>query len=260
VRVGDLLVDPGALRLQVREKYRAVATEPGATYHFHTGRPLARRLGYDAAMVDSLPEQAVESFAGLANPFSLRPLQPGERVVDIGSGAGFDSFVAAAQVGGAGRVVGVDMTPEMLKKASRTAELLGLSNVEFRDGLAEALPVEDQWADVVISNGVINLCPTSGPCSPRSAGCCDPAAGWPSLTSPTAAPCRLRRCATLTCGPVELPAGCPVPGGRGCSKRLGSSTSRSAVRRTHSPEPAVRRRPMPSRSTATPSRRGKPGD
>jgi ubiquinone/menaquinone biosynthesis C-methylase UbiE len=88
----------------------------------------------------------------------LRPLAPGERVVDIGSGAGFDSFVAAAQVGPSGHVVGVDMTPEMLDKSRTTAEQLGCANVEFREGLAEQLPVEDGWADVVISNGVINLC------------------------------------------------------------------------------------------------------
>jgi arsenite methyltransferase len=146
------------LREQVREKYRAVAEVPDATYHFHTGRPLADRLGYDPAVVDRLPDRAVESFAGVGNPFSLRAIQAGERVVDVGSGAGFDSFVAAHHVGPAGTVVGVDMTDEMLAKARATAEQLGLSHVEFRPGLAEALPVEDGWADVVISNGVINLC------------------------------------------------------------------------------------------------------
>jgi arsenite methyltransferase len=90
--------DASALRAEVQEKYRQVATDPGGSYHFHTGRGLAERLGYDAAIVDALPERAVESFAGVGNPFSLRPLERGERVVDVGSGAGFDSFVAARQV------------------------------------------------------------------------------------------------------------------------------------------------------------------
>ena len=154
----DLLVDPETLREQVREKYREVATEPDRAFHFHTGRPLAARLGYERAAVDALPDRAVESFAGVGNPFSLRRLQPGERVVDVGSGAGFDSFVAAGQVTGSGQVVGVDMTEEMLEKSRATADVLGFGHVEFRDGLAEQLPVPDGWADTVISNGVINLC------------------------------------------------------------------------------------------------------
>ena len=100
----------------------------------------------------------MESFAGVGNPFSLRPLAPSEKVVDVGSGAGFDSFVAVGQVGPGGQVVGIDMTSEMLAKSRQTAEALGLAHVEFREGFAESLPVEDAWADVVISNGVINLC------------------------------------------------------------------------------------------------------
>ena len=154
----ELLVDPEALREQVRGKYREVAVDPGASFHFHTGRPLAARLGYEAGQVDALPDRAVESFAGVANPFSLHPLTIGEQVIDVGSGAGFDSFIAAGQVGPGGRVVGVDMTAEMLAKSRQTAAALGLAQVEFREGLAEALPVPDGWADVVISNGVINLC------------------------------------------------------------------------------------------------------
>lgn len=154
----DLLVEPDELRRQVRDKYREVATEPQRSFHFHTGRALAARLGYDPSTVDALPDRAVESFAGVGNPFSRRRLEAGEKVVDIGSGAGFDSFIAAAQVGAAGKVVGVDMTPEMLEKASATASFLGADQVDFREGLAEALPVNDGWADAVISNGVINLC------------------------------------------------------------------------------------------------------
>jgi SAM-dependent methyltransferase len=151
-------VDPVALREEVKNKYRAVASNPSGEYHFHTGRVAAKRLGYDSAVVDAMPDAAVESFAGVANPFSLRPLEQGESVVDAGSGAGFDSFIAAHQIGLRGRVVGVDMLPEMLEKSRKTAELMGLKNLEFREGLLEEIPVEDGWADVVISNGVINLC------------------------------------------------------------------------------------------------------
>ena len=156
--VANLLVDADALREQVRHKYREVAVDPHGVFHFHTGRPLAARLSYEAAAVDALPDRAVESFAGVGNPFSLRRLVRGERVVDVGSGAGFDSFIAAGQVGPGGYVAGVDMTAEMLTKSRETAAALGFGHVDFREGLAEALPVEDSWADVVISNGVINLC------------------------------------------------------------------------------------------------------
>ena len=106
-----------------------------------------------------MPDAAVESFAGVANPFSLQSLEQGERVVDAGSGGGFDCFVAAHQIGAQGQVVGVNMLTEMLEKSRKTAESMGLKNVEFREGLLEEMPVEDGWADVIISNGVINLCP-----------------------------------------------------------------------------------------------------
>ncbi len=154
----EVLVDPGALRDQVQSKYRQVALDPGAQFHFHTGRPLAGRLGYPDSVVAGLPQAAVESFAGVGDPFALRALTPGERVVDIGCGAGFDTLIAADQVGPTGRVVAVDMTPEMLAKARRAVAELGLDHVEVREGLAERLPVDDGWADVVISNGAINLC------------------------------------------------------------------------------------------------------
>lgn len=148
-------IDVDALRANVREKYREVATNPGKTFHFHTGKPHALRLGYREDLVDGVPDPAAESFAGIANPFSLGEMPGGANVVDVGAGAGFDSFVAAHYVGSEGSVVGVDMTPEMLSRARGVAH--GFANVEFREGLAEELPVDDAWADVAISNGVINL-------------------------------------------------------------------------------------------------------
>jgi len=147
------------LRDEIRDKYSAVVLTPTAEFHFHTGRALSKRLGYDQGPIDALPEVAVESFAGVANPFQQRAIQSGENVVDLGSGAGLDSFLAAIATGPAGQVVGIDMTVDMIEKATTTAQHIGCDNVEFREGYLEELPVEDEWADVVISNGVINLCP-----------------------------------------------------------------------------------------------------
>jgi arsenite methyltransferase len=154
----DLPVDAMVLREEVKHKYREVAVNPHGTFHFHTGRPLARRLGYDDAVVARMPDSAIEAFAGVGNPFSLGALEPGERVIDLGSGGGFDCFIAAEQVGTEGRVVGVDMTEEMLSRSRAAAAAMGLGQIEFRQGIIEDLPVENEWADVVISNGVINLC------------------------------------------------------------------------------------------------------
>lgn len=156
---GESPVDREELRSEVQLKYAAVAIEPGDDYHFHTGRFVAQRCRYDMRAVDALPPVAVESFAGVANPFEHRALKPGENVVDLGSGAGFDCFLAGAAVGTDGNVIGVDMTDEMLDKSRSVAEALGADNVEFRKGYLEQLPIEDAWADVVIANGVINLCP-----------------------------------------------------------------------------------------------------
>ncbi len=147
------------LRASIRGEYSAVAKDPGRGFHFHTGRKLAKILGYRDEWIDALPIGAVESMAGTGNPFSLGELKPGENVVDCGSGAGTDSLIAARMVGPTGHVIGVDMTPEMLAKARQGANQAGLTNVEFREGYLEALPALDDWADVVISNGVLNLVP-----------------------------------------------------------------------------------------------------
>lgn len=151
-------VDPVQLREQIKDTYREVAIDPRKGYHFHTGRPLAKKLGYDQATVDALPDSAVESFAGVSNPFVIRAIQLGEKVIDAGAGAGFDSFIAAGLVGEQGQVVGVDMTEQMLSKSRETASQMGAENISFKQGLLEELPVDDGWADVVISNGVFNLC------------------------------------------------------------------------------------------------------
>jgi arsenite methyltransferase len=147
------------LRASIRDEYALVATEPRRGFHFHTGRQLASLLGYPGAWIDALPAEAVDSMAGTGNPFALGEIRHGERVVDAGSGSGADSLIAARMVGDDGRVIGVDMTPEMIEKARRAAAEAELDNVEFRDGYLEALPVEDGWADVIISNGVLNLVP-----------------------------------------------------------------------------------------------------
>jgi arsenite methyltransferase len=152
-------LDVDTLRQAIQQEYAEVASHPEKGFHFHTGRPLARKLEYLDEWLEGIPESCIESFAGTGNPFSLDELRSGERVVDVGCGAGIDSLIAAKKVGPEGRVIGVDMTPSMLEKARRAAKEMGLANVEFREGYAEALPVEDGWADVVISNGVLNLMP-----------------------------------------------------------------------------------------------------
>jgi SAM-dependent methyltransferase len=145
------------LRLEIQKEYTVVACDPNKGYHFHTGHRLAGLLGYDERWYAALPEGNIASFAGTGNPFAAGPIQPGETVVDVGSGAGFDSLIAAQMVGPTGRVVGVDMTNEMLRKARDGAARMEASHVEFREGYMEGLPAPDEFADVVISNGVLNL-------------------------------------------------------------------------------------------------------
>jgi len=156
---GPADVDRDELRAAIRHEYAEVADRPDQGFHFHTGRTLARILEYPEEQIDLLPESVVESLAGTGNPFAMGPLEEGERVVDIGCGAGFDSFIAAEMVGPTGSVVGIDMTPEMLRRARAAAATMDLPQLRFEEAFAETLPVPDEWADVIISNGVINLCP-----------------------------------------------------------------------------------------------------
>jgi len=151
-------LDTRRLAEEVAEMYARVARDPSGDFHFHRGPEYAvEHLGYDAAELAALPSSATESFAGVANPHSIARVQPGDTVLDIGSGAGTDLLLAARRVGLTGRAIGVDRTPEMIEKCLRSAAAAGLSNVEVRRGDLHELPVADESVDVVISNGVLNL-------------------------------------------------------------------------------------------------------
>jgi arsenite methyltransferase len=151
-------IDIALLKSEIQKTYSAVSSEPGRDFIFPTGREWAEDLGYPPELA-RVPDTAVESFAGVANPFSLGRLHAGERVLDLGSGAGTDSLVASQMVGRRGHVTGIDMTPAMLAKARRAADELGAANVDFVEGEIESLPFPDESFDVVISNGVIDLVP-----------------------------------------------------------------------------------------------------
>ncbi len=144
---------------RVKEMYREVAEEPFKEFHFETGRALAERLGYPADELDAIPAEAIDSFAGVGYYFELARITPGETVVDLGSGSGMDSFLAARQTGKSGRVLGIDMTEAQLAKSRRLASEHGIANVEFIEAHIEQLPLPNASADVVISNGVVNLAP-----------------------------------------------------------------------------------------------------
>jgi ubiquinone/menaquinone biosynthesis C-methylase UbiE len=137
--------------------YRSVAEEPHGEFHFEMGRKLAERLGYAPADLDKIPAEAIESFAGVGYYFHLADLKEGETVVDLGSGSGMDTFVAALKVGARGKVIGIDMTDEQRAKAEWLRDRDGFRNVTYLKGYIEAVPLPDASADVVISNGVINL-------------------------------------------------------------------------------------------------------
>ena len=152
-------LDIDELREAIQDEYRVVASDPNRGFHFHTGRPHAQRLGYRDEWLNGVPEKSIESFAGTGNPFSLGVPTEGEHVVDVACGAGIDSLIAANMVAPGGQVIGVDMTNEMLDKAKESAAQADITNVEFRSGYSEELPVPDGWADAVISNGSLNLMP-----------------------------------------------------------------------------------------------------
>jgi SAM-dependent methyltransferase len=149
---------PDRIKAEIREWFANVARSPQAETKFPVGPDSAKRLGFDPAEIDALPSPVTESFAGVGNPLALGEPRAGESVLDLGSGAGFDSILAAHRVGPAGKVVGVDFAAAMVEKARRNAAAVGVTNAEFRQGEADALPVESGWADLVISNGVFNLC------------------------------------------------------------------------------------------------------
>jgi SAM-dependent methyltransferase len=152
-------LDVALLRSEIQRTYADVSTQPDQEFIFPTGRAWALDLGYPQDLLARVPEASCESFAGVANPFSMGALQPGEDVLDVGCGAGMDSLVAAQMVGATGSVTGIDMTPEMVAKARGSIAEMGLGNVKIVEGSAEHLPFEDASFDVVISNGVIDLVP-----------------------------------------------------------------------------------------------------
>jgi arsenite methyltransferase len=156
------LVEADELEARVKEMYREVAEDAQAERHFETGRGLAEHLGYPTSLLDGIPPEAVESFAGVGYHFDLAGIEQGERVLDLGSGSGTDVFFAAQQVGEHGAVVGVDFTPEQVRKATRLRDAAGLAHVDFVEGPIHDLAFDDESFDVVISNGVINLSPIKG--------------------------------------------------------------------------------------------------
>jgi SAM-dependent methyltransferase len=150
-------VDVDVLRGEIQRTYTEVSTDPEKDFIFPTGRPWAEDLAYPQPELSRVPDATVESFAGVANPFSLGRIEPGRTVLDLGCGAGTDLLIAAQMVGSSGRVVGVDMTATMLARARESAQAMGLANVELHESLIESLPLPDASIDVVISNGVIDL-------------------------------------------------------------------------------------------------------
>ncbi len=147
------------IRAAVKQRFANIARSPDQEKKFPVGPASAKALGYDSQEIDALPPSVAESFCGVGNPLGLGEVRPGQAVLDLGCGAGQDSLLAARRVGPPGKVVGVDMAPEMVEKARHNAQSLDLTNVEFRQAEIENLPLPDGSVDLVISNGVLNLCP-----------------------------------------------------------------------------------------------------
>ncbi len=156
------LVDEAGLERAIKAMYTEVAENPGGEFHFLTGRALAETLGYDPGLLDRIPAEAADSFAGVGHHLDLAALREGETVVDLGSGSGTDLFCAAVLVGPGGHAIGIDMTPAQLTKAARLRDAAGLRNVELIESRIESVPLPDGTADCVVSNGVINLAPDKG--------------------------------------------------------------------------------------------------
>jgi SAM-dependent methyltransferase len=154
----EIPIDVDLLKKEIKKTYAALSQDPSKDFVFPTGRAWAEDLDYPPELAN-VPDTAADSFAGVANPFALGVLEDGERVVDLGCGAGMDSLVAAQMVGQTGHVTSIDMTPEMLEKARAATAELGLTNVDFIEGEIERLPLANDSVDVVISNGVIDLVP-----------------------------------------------------------------------------------------------------
>jgi arsenite methyltransferase len=159
VSASDIPVDVDVLRREIQQTYTQLSTDQDQEFIFPTGRAWAEDLAYPEPELSRVPEATVASFAGVANPFSLGELAPGQTVLDLGCGAGTDLLIAAQMVGPEGQLIGVDMTPTMLDRARQSAAAMGLANVELHESLIESVPVEDASVDVVISNGVIDLVP-----------------------------------------------------------------------------------------------------
>jgi arsenite methyltransferase len=155
----DIPVDVDVLREEIRKTYTDVSTDQEADFIFPTGRAWAEQLGYPQPELGRIPDNSVASFAGVANHWTLGRIEPGAVVLDLGCGAGTDLLIAAQMTGPRGRAIGVDMTAGMLERTRASAVAMGLDNVELQTGLIEALPLEDESVDVVISNGVIDLVP-----------------------------------------------------------------------------------------------------